>query len=211
MALLNSEYHPNQSLQKCCRREKYLKNDLNQYITREYQKLDSEMEQREFLERMRFLMMAKDKDFSDYYSTRNLARNEFYSVMDTLYELNNLCMLSEFIHQNRQILFQEVNEGLESQKLPDFTEICRFGKDTMLSRMFQVMQEFHNNEGMVSEDVTYIAPEHRLKIYAASAQKGRREVPQIVLQGNWVENWGFTVGSTIRVECHQNKLVILKE
>lgn len=187
-----------------------MKSDLNQYITREYQKLDSEMEQREFIERIRFLMMAKDKDFSDYYSTRNLARTEFYSVMDTLYELNNLCMLSEFIHQNRQILFREVNEGIESQKLPDFTEICRLGKDTMLSRMFQVMQEFHNNGGGVSGDALYIAPEHRLKIYAASTPKGR-EVPQIVLQGNWVEKWGFSVGSTIRVECHQNKLVILKE
>lgn len=187
-----------------------MKNDLNQYIIREYQKLDSEMEQREFIERIRFLMMANDKNFSDYYTTRNLVRTEFYSVMDSLYEMNNLCMLSEFIHQNRHILLREVREGMELQKIPDFTEICNIGKDTMLSRMFQVMQEFHNDEGILLEETAYIPPEHRLKIYAASSAKGRA-VPQIVLQGNWVENWGFSVGSTIRVECHQSKLVIFKE
>lgn len=187
-----------------------MNNDLNQYITKEYQKLDSEAEQREFIERIRFLMMAKDRDFCSYYSSGNLARNEFYSVMDTLYELNNLCMLSEFIRQNRQILLREVNERTEQQRVPDFTEICNIGKDTMLSRMFQVMQEFHNTEGILSEDTVYDVSERRLKIYAASPAKGR-EIPQIVLQGNWVKNWGFTVGSVIRVECHQNRLIIFKE
>ena len=67
-----------------------MNHDLNQYLVREYEKLDSEMERREFAENMRFLMMAKEKDFSDYYSRRNLTGREFYSVMDTLYELNNL-------------------------------------------------------------------------------------------------------------------------
>ena len=37
--------------------------DLNQYLVREYEKLDSELEQREFVEKMRFLMMAKEKTF----------------------------------------------------------------------------------------------------------------------------------------------------
>lgn len=77
-----------------------MKRDLNQYLIREYEKLDSEREQREFAETIRFLMMAKEKDFSDYYSKRNLTGREFYSVLDTLYELNNLWMLSGFIRQN---------------------------------------------------------------------------------------------------------------
>ncbi len=83
-------------------------NNLNQYITAEYEKLKTETERREFVEKIRFLMMAKEHDFSDYYSNRNLTKTEFYSVADTLYDLNNFWMLSGFIRQNRQVLFQEV-------------------------------------------------------------------------------------------------------
>ncbi len=36
-------------------------------------------------------------------------------------------------------------------------------------------------------------------------------MPQIILQGNWVEQWGFEIGYGVSVECYQNKLVILKE
>ena len=187
-----------------------MKQDLNQYLVREYEKLDSGMEQREFVEKIRFLMMAKDKVFSDYYSNRNLTRHEFYSVMDALYEQNNLWMLSGFIRQHRQVLFQEVQGSMEYQKIPDFTEICRFGKDTMLSRMFQVMEKFHVNECMASEDTDYTITTRRIKAYAATTSK-RKLVPQIVLQGNWVEQCGFEAGCSVRVECYPNKLVILKE
>ncbi len=48
-------------------------------------------------------MMTKDNAFSDYYTNRNLTKVEFYSVADTLYELNNLWMLSGFIRQNWQV------------------------------------------------------------------------------------------------------------
>ena len=102
-----------------------MKNNLNRYIAAEYENLKSELEQREFVEKIRFLMMAKDKDFTDY--------EEFYSVADTLYALNNLWMLSGFIRQNRQVLFQEVRSSMNGLKSPDFTETCRFGKETMLS------------------------------------------------------------------------------
>ena len=98
--------------------------DLNQYLVREYEKLDSELEQREFVEKMRFLMMAKEKDFSGYYSRRNLAGREFYSVIDTLYELNNLWMLSGFIRQNHQVLFQEtrfISGNTERHRIPKET------------------------------------------------------------------------------------------
>ncbi|RKI98374.1 hypothetical protein D7X87_26855, partial [bacterium D16-54] len=110
-----------------------MKNNLNRYIAAEYENLKSELEQREFVEKIRFLMMAKDKDFTDYYSSRTLTKEEFYSVADTLYALNNLWMLSGFIRQNRQVLFQEVRSSMNGLKSPDFTETCRFGKETMLS------------------------------------------------------------------------------
>ena len=154
-------------------------------------------------------MMAKEKDFSDYYSKRNLTGREFYSVIDTLYELNNLRMLSEFIRQNQQVLFQETKGSAECQKKPDFTEICRIGKDTMMSRMFQVMEKFHMDE-WVAEDTDYTVITRRVKAYAATTGSGKT-VPQIMLQGNWVKKWGFEAGCSVRVESYPNKLVILKE
>ena len=162
------------------------------------------------MEKIRFLMMAKDKDFADYYSNRNLTKAEFYSVMDTLYDLNNLWMLSGFIRQNRQVLFQEVQTSMNGQKSPDFTETCRFGKDTMLSRMFQVMENFCLHDGMVAEDSAYTVATRRMKTYAFTTKRGK-SVPQIILQGNWVEQWGFEIGCSVSVECYHNKLVILKD
>ncbi|MCI9360414.1 MAG: type I toxin-antitoxin system SymE family toxin [Hungatella sp.] len=50
----------------------------------------------------------------------------------------------------------------------------------------------------------------RMKAYSFTAKRGKR-VPQIILQGNWVEQRGFEIGCSVSVECHQNKLVILKE
>lgn len=99
------------------------------------------------------------------------------------------------------ILIREVSEHIEYHGVPDFTESCKLGSDTMLSRMFQIMQKFHTYENTTAEDVLSVIPVHRLKIYAASTAKGK-EVPQIVLQGNWVKQC---------VECHPKKLVILKD
>lgn len=67
--------------------------DLNQYIVREYGRLETEREQREFVEKIRFLMMAGEREFSAYYSKGILTGREFYSVADTLYALNNFWML----------------------------------------------------------------------------------------------------------------------
>lgn len=54
--------------------------ELNQYILKEYTRLHSVMEQREFMEKVRFLMMAGEKEFSGYYSDTSLPVREFYSV-----------------------------------------------------------------------------------------------------------------------------------
>lgn len=35
-----------------------MNHDFNKYLVREYEKLDSELEQREFVEKMRFLLMV---------------------------------------------------------------------------------------------------------------------------------------------------------
>ena len=34
----------------------------------------------------------------------------------------------------------------------DYTEACRFGKETILSRMLQVKKRFQLNDGMMAED-----------------------------------------------------------
>lgn len=187
-----------------------MSHDLNQYIVREYEKLSSGMEQREFVEKVRFLMMAGDMEFSAYYSDTHLTGREFYSVADTLYELNNFWMLSGFLYRNRQLLFQENRERKGAQGKRDFMELCNYGKDTILSRMFQVMKNFQTDGNMVNEAADYSVSTRRIKVYGAAANRGKT-VPQIILQGNWVEQWGFEVGSSVRIECYPNKLVILKE
>ncbi len=49
-----------------------------------------------------------------------------------------------------------------------------------------------------------------MKAYSFTTRNGKN-VPQIILQGNWVEQRGFEIGCSVSVECYQNKLVILKD
>lgn len=72
------------------------------------------------------------------------------------------------------------------------------------------MQKFHEREHTDEGGKGYAITAHRLKVYGTSSNKGKT-VPQIVLQGNWVEQWGFPTGSNIRVECYPNKLVVFRE
>ena len=39
----------------------------------------------------------------------------------------------------------------------------------------------------------------------------KKSPPQILLQGNWLEQAGFSTGGKITVKCHQGKLVITKD
>ncbi len=82
----------------------------------------------------------------------------------------------------------------------------------MLSRMFQVIERFQLNECMVAEDTVlgYTVAIRRVKAYSFTTKSGEN-VPQIILQGNWVEQWGFEAGCSVSVESYQNKLVILKD
>lgn len=74
-----------------------IEKNLSRYIRREYEKLESQDKQRSFIENFRFLMMSSDTDFQNFYSKRSLNDREFYSIVDSLYQLNNLCMLAEFV------------------------------------------------------------------------------------------------------------------
>ncbi|MDE5698121.1 MAG: type I toxin-antitoxin system SymE family toxin [Lachnospiraceae bacterium] len=38
----------------------------------------------------------------------------------------------------------------------------------------------------------------------------KKSPPQILLQGNWLEKTGFSVGDKITVKCQQGRLVITK-
>lgn len=87
-----------------------IEKNLSHYITREYEKLESKDKQRIFIENFRFLMMSNDIDFQNYYSKKNLNDREFYSIVDTLYQLNNLCMLAEFVTCNKPTLIYEVQK-----------------------------------------------------------------------------------------------------
>ena len=47
----------------------------------------------------------------------------------------------------------------------------------------------------------------KLRVYEGSGWN-RKEVPEIRLQGKWLEALGFTIGSRIQVECSDSRLVI---
>ena len=182
-----------------------IEKNLSHYITREYEKLESKDQQRNFIENFRFLMMSNDTDFQNFYSKKSLNDREFYSIVDSLYQLNNLCMLAEFVTCNKPLLIYEVQKMGNWQGHIDFTEPCRLGHDTMLARIFTILQHFN-----ISTNISYETRDNstrNLKVQEASGYQ--TSIPKISLQGKWVEDFGFPIGSHISVECFQNKLVIL--
>lgn len=186
-----------------------MEQDLNKYIVNEFCKLHSDVEQRNFIENFRFLMMSNEFDFENFYSNKVLRKTDFYSIADTLYQLNNLWMLSTFIHQNRHFLFSEVNNFTTENGKPDFTVPCKLGEDTMLSRVFKVMNNHTLNENLISEaSPDYPINTHKLKIYSTTL-RSNQPVPQIILQGKWIEKWGFSIGCNVRIDCYQNKLILM--
>ena len=54
------------------------------------------------------------------------------------------------------------------------------------------MESFRLNGCMVAEDAEagYNVATRRMKAYSFTTKSGKN-VPQIILQGNWVEQWGF--------------------
>ena len=52
--------------------------------------------------------------------------------------------------------------------------------------------------------------ERKLKVYG-TVGKWYKDPPKIILQGKWLEQFGFDCGDQIRVECFKGKLVIEKE
>lgn len=45
-----------------------------------------------------------------------------------------------------------------------------------------------------------------LKIYEAPGQK--RNIPRILLQGNWLSNIGFNTGDHIKVSYQDNRIIV---
>ncbi len=180
-----------------------MEKNLSHYIRREYEKLDSKEQQRNFIENFRFLMMSSDTDFQNFYAKRGLNDREYYSIVDTLYRLNNLWMLAEFVHNNRTFLIYEVQQMRNWQGHMDFSEPCRLGHDTMLSRVFTILQYFN-----LDTNISYEPPEDTTHILKVQEAPGYIATPRILLQGKWVEKCGFPVGSQISVECFENKIVI---
>lgn len=128
-------------------------------------------------------MMGNEVDFTNYYSNPYLEKTKFYSIVNSLYELNNLWILSEFIRKNRHLLWNEVREIEGESGRTGFSVPRKLGKDTMLSRMFQVMKiPMENDSRVAAEQLGYAVNLRRLKVYAASSGSGQN-VAQIILQG----------------------------
>lgn len=194
-----------------------MEEELRAYMIEEYRNLETDGERREFAEAFRFLMMAGEEEFQAYYSKAGICQRDFYQVADTLYSLNNFCMLSEFISQNRSILQNEMAEIVRIHGEPDFKTPYQFGKDTMIARIVQVITRYHRYEpqsiSMVAERLEGYSKEvdrcHSLKVCSASG-RNYQKVPQIQLQGKWLEKWGFSMGENVKVECYTDRLIISK-
>lgn len=184
-----------------------MEESLKRHVEHEFLKQDTEEEQRNFLENFRFLMMADETEFYAYHTKQMLSIREFYVVVDKLYELNNLWLLSKFIQQNRGLLFREMNEMKKQDGYPDFSLPCRYGKNTMLARMFQVM---NINDTVPAEEAVRVKNIHKLTVHGATSYN-QKSVPQLVLQGKWLAQYGFTVGTIAQIECDKNKLTIYKQ
>ncbi|MCI8409129.1 MAG: type I toxin-antitoxin system SymE family toxin [Lachnospiraceae bacterium] len=50
----------------------------------------------------------------------------------------------------------------------------------------------------------------QLKVYQGSG-KDYAPVPEIKLKGKWLENIGFSIGSTIQADCKNGTIIITKQ
>ena len=47
-----------------------------------------------------------------------------------------------------------------------------------------------------------------VKIFRVYLSGGKSKVPQIRIQGKWLQRWGFTVGKEYSVEMRRNELIL---
>ncbi|SHO48705.1 SymE family type I addiction module toxin [Anaerocolumna xylanovorans] len=81
----------------------------------------------------------------------------------------------------------------------------------MSTRTFKVFETHSLNLNTVAEEsLSYNIYTHKLKVYSSSSNNSL-PVPQIILQDKYVEQLGFSIDSSILVECHENKLITLKD
>lgn len=52
--------------------------------------------------------------------------------------------------------------------------------------------------------------QRKLTVYAGSG-KHYAPIPQIILQGKWLEELGYHVGDKVTVDCQTGKMIITKE
>lgn len=50
---------------------------------------------------------------------------------------------------------------------------------------------------------------HKLKIYRGNG-KNYAPIPEIRLKGNWLEDFGFSIGDTIYADCENGQIIIKK-
>ncbi len=105
---------------------------LAQELLRQFNNLTTTDERICYMENLRFMMSANDFDYANYYSGKELTESEFYSIVDKLYQLDNLHMLSDFVKKNKKFLFHELDED-------DF-EMPTMNEDALLTRIYRIIQ-----------------------------------------------------------------------
>ena len=89
------------------------------------------------------------------------------------------------------------------QEQIDFSESCQLGQDTMLARLLTILKYFNLNT-----NISYEVPQNANRVLKVQESSNYNiATPKIILQGKWLEKFGFPVGSQISVECFQNKRI----
>lgn len=51
----------------------------------------------------------------------------------------------------------------------------------------------------------------KLKVYSGSQGKNYKQVPRIILQGEWLQNIGFNISDNVTVTMEEGKIIVEKE
>ncbi len=113
---------------------------LSQCVEEEFTNLLTKEDKRKFVENIRYLIMSENSDFENYYFNQKLKKSDFYTVVNLLFKLDNLWMLSEFLLKNQSIIVSDTEKIINPSELIEITGTGRMDMDVMVTRVFKMMQ-----------------------------------------------------------------------
>lgn len=113
-----------------------MKQKLISQLNNDLSKIENYKEKRFFLETINFAASADENDFKNYYSEKFISESDFYSVIDILYSLDNLCMLEYFLKKNGDRFSYE-----DYCNNAPFCDITDENAENIIKRYFKLKEE----------------------------------------------------------------------